>query len=299
MISVVIPLYNKESQIGQTIRSVLKQSFQDFEIVVVDDGSTDASVAEVKKIDDSRIRIVSQTNAGVSAARNRGIAEAKGEFIALLDGDDEWKPDYLATQSELAGKYPECDVFATDYEFRSAEGKTTPTVIRRLPFDSEDGILTNYFEVAANSHPPICSISIMTRKGIFESISGFPLGIRSGEDLLTWARLACRYKIAYSRKPLAVFNVEGYNIKEKPKREPSEKDLVGENLMALLKEYDAPKLRSYISQWHKMRSSVYMRLRMRRQSVREALTGLRFNPFNYKLYAYVILNLIPQRLQPF
>lgn len=299
MISVVIPLYNKESQIGQTIRSVLKQSFQDFEIVVVDDGSTDSSVAEVKKIDDSRIRIVSQTNAGVSAARNRGIAEAKGEFIALLDGDDEWKPDYLATQSELAGKYPECDVFATDYEFRSADGKTTPTVIRRLPFDSEDGILTNYFEVATQSHPPICSISIMTRKGIFESIGGFPLGIRSGEDLLTWARLVCRYKIAYSRKPLAVFNVEGYNIKEKPKREPSEKDLVSENLMALLKEYDAPKLRSYISQWHKMRSSVYMRLRMRRQSVREALTGLRFNPFNYKLYAYVILNLIPQRLQPF
>lgn len=299
MISVIIPLYNKESQIGQTIRSVLKQSFQDFEIVVVDDGSTDSSVAEVKKIDDSRIRIVSQTNAGVSAARNRGIAEAKGEFIALLDGDDEWKPDYLAIQSELAGKYPECDVFATDYEFRSADGKTTPTVIRRLPFDSEDGILTNYFEVATQSHPPICSISIMTRKGIFESIGGFPLGIRSGEDLLTWARLACRYNIAYSRKPLAVFNVEGYNIKEKPKREPSEKDLVSENLMALLKEYDAPKLRSYISQWHKMRSSVYMRLRMRRQSVREALTGLRFNPFNYKLYAYVILNLIPQRLQPF
>lgn len=299
MISVVIPLYNKESQINQTIQSVLRQSFQDFEIVVVDDGSTDNSVSEVKRFNDPRIRIISQTNAGVSAARNRGIAEAKGEFIALLDGDDEWKPDYLATQYALTEKYPECDVFATDYEFRSSDGEVSPTIINRLHFNSEDGILTNYFEVATHSHPPICSISIMTRKGIFESIGGFPLGIRSGEDLLTWARIACRYKIAYYRKPLAVFNVEGYNVQEKPKREPAEKDTVGESLLALLKEHNIPQLRSYISQWHKMRSSVYMRLRMRRKSIREALTGLKFNPLNHKLYVYILLNLIPQKLQPF
>ena len=78
MISVVIPLYNKEKQIAYTLQSVYNQTFQDFEIVIIDDGSTDGSVAEVEKFRDSRIRLIHQQNAGVSAARNRGIEEAKG-----------------------------------------------------------------------------------------------------------------------------------------------------------------------------------------------------------------------------
>ena len=94
MISVVIPLYNKEEQIADTLQSIFAQTFQDFEIVIVDDGSTDNSVEEVEKFDDSRIRLIHQTNAGVSAARNRGIEEARGELIAFLDADDEWKPEY-------------------------------------------------------------------------------------------------------------------------------------------------------------------------------------------------------------
>lgn len=296
MISVIIPLYNKESQIGKTIRSVLKQSFQDFEIVVVDDGSTDASVAEIKKIDDTRIRIVSQTNAGVSAARNRGIAEAKGEFIALLDGDDEWKPDYLATQSELAGKYPECDVFATDYEFRSADGKTTPTVICRLPFDSENGILTNYFEVAAHSHPPIWTSAVMIRKSAIESIGGFPLGIRSGEDLLTWARLACRYKIAYSRKRLAVFIFDEtiFNDDQK-KRFPESVDIIGNELKKLLQLNNTSGIKEYIAIWHKMRSRIFITKNIRAKAIRECLKSARYD-FNIKIVFFFIMCFLPHKI---
>ena len=200
MISVVIPLYNKEKQIAYTLQSVFEQTFQDFEIVAVDDGSTDNSVEEVEKFDDSRIRLIHQTNAGVSAARNRGIEEARGELIAFLDADDEWMPEYLATQYGLYQKYPECSVYACNYEFRDSEGKVTPTIIRKLPFEGEDGVLSNYFEVASCSHPPICSISIMVKKTAIQAIGGFPLGIKSGEDLLTWARLAVNEKFAYSRK---------------------------------------------------------------------------------------------------
>lgn len=294
MISVVIPLYNKELQIGKTIRSVLRQSFQDFEIVMVDDGSTDSSVAEVQKINDSRIRIVSQTNAGVSAARNRGIAEAKGEFIALLDGDDEWKSDYLATQSELAGKYPECDVFATDYEFRSAEGKTTPTVIRRLPFDSEDGILTNYFEVATHSHPPIWTSAVMIRKSAIESIGGFPLGIRSGEDLLTWARLACRYKIAFSKKVCALYNLgEGYDFSNLPPRRQDEGDPVGKGLRRLYRSSSDKDLKRYIGHWHKMRASVAIRYGARWETLKESAISLCLYPTNKKILPFFILPFIP------
>lgn len=163
MISVVIPLYNKEKSIASTLQTVLNQTFTDYEIVIVNDGSTDNSVIEVEKVQDDRIRLIHQQNAGVSAARNRGIEEAKGELIAFLDADDEWKPEYLVTQYQLSLKYPECSVFACNYEFRDVEGKVTPTIIRKLLFTGEDGILSNYFEVACCSHPPICSISIMVK----------------------------------------------------------------------------------------------------------------------------------------
>lgn len=299
MISVIIPLYNKELHISNTINSVLSQTYQDFEIVIVDDGSADKSVKEVKKFEDPRIRLISQPNSGVSVARNRGISEAHGEFVALLDADDAWKPGYLETQFGLTEKYPECEVFATSYEFCDKNGKTTHTVINNLPFTGEDGILSNYFQVASTSHPPICSISIMARRGIFESVGGFPKGIKSGEDLLTWARLAARYKIAYSRKPLAVYNVEGYGVKEKPKRYPAEIDIVGQELLKLKNEFHPQFIDNYISLWHKMRSSIYMRLGIRKKSIKEAFIGLRYNPANYKLFAFICINLLPRKLQPF
>lgn len=299
MISVVIPLYNKEKLIGNTLRSVLEQSYQDFEIVVVNDGSTDNSVTEVEKIADSRIRLLHQQNAGVSAARNKGISEAKGEFIALLDGDDLWKPEYLATQIELTRKYSQCDVFAVNYEFHDVKGNVSNTIIRKIPFEGDDGVLSNYFEVASCSHPPICSISIMTRKGVFDAIGGFPIGIKSGEDLLTWARLACRYKIAYNKNPLAIFNIEGYNPKERPKRIPAEVDIVGRELVKLYNEYHPYGMRKYLCLWHKMRSSIYMRLHMRSKSIKEAIKGIRYSPVNVKLYVFICLNLIPNKIQPF
>lgn len=296
MISVVIPLYNKEQSIASTLQTVLNQTYQDFEIVIVDDGSTDHSVGEVTKMTDPRIRLIHQENAGVSAARNRGIEEAKGEYIAFLDADDEWKSDYLKTQYELTQKYPECSVFACNYEFKDGQGKVTPTIIRKIPFKGEDGILSNYFEVASCSHPPICSITIMVKKNAIQSIGGFPVGIKSGEDLLTWARLAVNGKIAYAKQAYAVFNVEGYSISEKPKRIPAEQDIVGQELKALLKAHPSKGLRLYNALWHKMRSSIYLRLKMRKKSIREALISIRYNPFNYKLYIYIVLNLLPVKI---
>lgn len=299
MISVVIPLYNKEKFISSTIQSVLNQTFKDLEIIVVDDGSTDNSVAQVKAFSDPRIRIISQQNSGVSAARNRGIAEAKGEFIAFLDADDEWHPDYLMTQKQLTQTFPDCQVFATKYLFQDSQGSITPLIIRNLPFNSEAGILSNYFLVASTSHPPLWTSAILIKKNALRAIGGFPIGIKSGEDLLTWAKLACRFKIAYCKKPLAVFNVEGYNIKDKPKRIPPKDDFVGNELLKLKQEFHPTYINRYISHWHKMRSSIFMRLHQRRNSIKEALIGLRYYPLNYKLYAFILLNLLPSKLQPF
>lgn len=297
MISVVIPLYNKERLIAETLRSVLRQSFQDFEIVMVNDGSTDGSVAAAESVQDERIRIIHQDNAGVSAARNRGIEESRYEFIAFLDADDRWKPDYLQTQYALTQKYPECSVFACNYEFVHADGSVHPTIIRKLPFEGGDGILSNYFEVASCSHPPICSISIMVRKEAIQSIGGFPIGIKSGEDLLTWARLACRGQIAYSRSALAEFHVEGYQRSEKPKRRPDVADRVGKELALLLSDSEQVGARAYLSLWYKMRASIYLRLGESGACLKACVKSLHYYPANMKVWVMAVLACVPAAIR--
>ena len=292
MISVIIPLYNKETGIATALRSVLAQSFQDFEVVVVDDGSTDGSAAVVKTFNDPRIRLIQQKNAGVSAARNRGIEEAKGEYVAFLDADDEWTPGFLEEIRTLQEAYPECKAQATNYIFNS-NGVKSPTILRKIPFKGERGILTNYFEVASCSHPPVCSISVCIERKLLQGIGGFPVGVKSGEDLLTWARITVRTKLAYSLKALAQYNFDQVSIKEPPTRIPEEVDVVGNELVNLWNKYPQTKgLKQYLSLWHKMRSSMYMRLGYKKECTKEAFWALRYNPLNYKIYIYLILNII-------
>lgn len=299
MISIVIPLYNKEQSIASTLQTVLKQTYQDFEIVIVNDGSTDHSVEEVAKVTDPRIRLIHQNNAGVSAARNRGIEEAKGEYIAFLDADDEWKPDYLKAQYELTLKYTECSVFTCNYEFKDTQEKVTSTIIRKLPFKDEDGILSNYFEVASCSHPPLWTSAVIVKKSAIQSIGGFPVGIKSGEDLLTWARLACKYSIAYTQKSQAIYNLgEGYNNKNLPPRKQDKGDPVGKGLVELYKKYPHTcGMRKYISHWHKMRASVAIRYDEKKETVYEVYQSLKYNILNIKIMPFLILALIPQKLR--
>lgn len=299
MISVIIPLYNKVATVEAALRCVLAQSYQDFEIVVVDDGSTDGSADVVGRVDDSRIRLIRQANAGVSAARNRGIAEARGEYVAFLDADDEWKPDYLAVQHRMTELYPQCDVFATNYEFRDASGRVRPTLLNRLAIDGDSGVMDNYFEVASYSHPPITSISIMVRRSAIETVGGFPVGIKSGEDLLTWARLVCRYKLAFSKKTCAVYNLgDGYDYANLPPRRQDIGDPVGRGLKNLYKSHsDIRGFRIYIGHWHKMRASVAIRYGERIETLRESFKSLRYNPKNYKVLPFIVLALLPSGMR--
>lgn len=301
IISVVIPLYNKEKKIEYTLKSVFTQTFQNFEIVIVDDGSTDNSVEEVEKFTDSRIRLIHQTNAGVSAARNRGIEAASGELIAFLDADDVWMPEYLATQYGLYQKYPECSVYACNYEFRDSEGKVTPTIIRKLPFEGDDGILSNYFEVASCSHPPLCTSAVVVKKSAIQAIGGFPIGIKSGEDLLTWARLAVSGTIVYSKTVQAIYNLgEGYILTNLPPRRQDKGDPVGKELVTLLDRYpDKRVLKQYISHWHKIRASVAIRYGAKIETIKEVIISLKYNPFNLRVMPFFFLALLPQKIRFF
>ncbi len=114
--SVVIPLYNKSQYINRALNSVLFQSIQDFEIVVIDDGSVDGGGDLVRKYADQRIRLIRQENQGASAARNNGYRVTRSEFVAFLDADDEWKPGFLEKIKELVEKFPNCGAFGTSFE---------------------------------------------------------------------------------------------------------------------------------------------------------------------------------------
>lgn len=299
MITVVVPLYNKAGSIGHTIQTVLSQTFQDFEIVIVDDGSTDSSVTEVQRFSDSRIRIISQANAGVSAARNRGIAEAKGEYVAFLDADDRWMPGYLDEQMSLASKYQSCAIFGTNYYFSYPNGHKSSTILRKIPFKSEDGVLSNYFEVACCSHPPLWTSAIMARKNVLEEVGGFPIGVASGEDILTWAKIAVRHGVAFSLKPLAVYNLgEGYDMKNLPPRRQDAGDPVGKALLKIHAQFpDTIGLRKYISHWHKMRASVAIRYGERSETFKETAISLWYNPLNYKVAPFAILAILPKKIR--
>lgn len=297
MISVIIPLYNKKAGIATALRSVLAQTYQDFEIVVVDDGSTDGSVAIVESFDDPRIHLIRQQNAGVSAARNRGIAEAKGEYVAFLDADDEWMPEFLEEIRVLQEAYPACKAQATSYFFNS-NGINSPTILNKIPFQSERGVLSNYFEVASCSHPPVWTSAVCIERELLQEIGGFPVGVKSGEDLLTWARIAMRTQWAYSLKAFAEYNLgEGYDKKNLPPRRQDAGDPVGKGLLELYKtEKRHIGFRKYLSHWHKMRASVAIRYGERKETLKEVIYSLKYNPFNYKVMLFGVLALLPQNI---
>ena len=298
MISVVIPLYNKEKQIAHTLQTVLAQTFQNFEIVIVDDGCTDNSVAEVEKFNDHRIRLIHQANAGVAAARNKGIEESKYDLIAFLDADDEWKPAYLETQFALYEKYPECSVFACNYEFKDANGNVSKTIVKKLPFEGTDGILSNYFEVASHSHPPLWTSAIMVKKAAILDIGGFPIGIKSGEDLLTWARLASKYKIAYVTTSLSIYYLDD-DFSKLPPRKQDPEDPVGKGLVELMYSFHPPHIKQYISHWHKMRASTALRFGERAETIHESYKSISYNPINYKTVPFIFLALLPTKIRSY
>ncbi len=298
MITVVIPLYNKEKQVRKTIESVVNQTFQNFEVIIVDDGSTDNSLRIVEEIQDDRLRIICQKNQGVSVARNTGIQNANYKYIALLDADDEWKPDYLSTQIELTQKYPTCDVFVCNYEIQYPDGTTAYPGINKLCFQGENGVLANYFEVASCSSPPICSINIVATKDAFLSVKGFPVGVKSGEDLLTWARLAESYSIAYSRKPLAVFNAPMFVTDRETRLEISQNDYIHNELSRL---YEGNKkkrgLKKYVGHWNVMRCAVFLESGQGLKAFKPAWRALKYTGPSLKILFFILMSIFPRSLQ--
>lgn len=203
-ISVVIPLYNKEKEIAATLQSVLSQTYAPCEVLIIDDGSTDNSAAEVMRFDSRLTRLVHQENAGVSAARNRGAELAHGEYIAFLDADDLWQPDYLEKISELISLYPDCGTYSTAFDIMSAGG----IVPNKHP--DKEGILDNFFKEAMYTYVCQPSATVIPRK-ILLAEGGFPTGMKLGEDLYLWIKLADKYAMCFTPESRVIYNRKASN----------------------------------------------------------------------------------------
>jgi GT2 family glycosyltransferase len=219
-ISVVIPLYNKAPHIGRAIRSVLLQTEPDYEVIVVDDGSTDDGAAIVAGLlaRDSRLKLVRQENQGVSAARNRGIAEACSDFIAFLDADDEWEADHLETLLRLRETFPDAGACATAYSYVNTRGKPVPAKFRGAPPAPWEGILPDYFVSVSLGEPPVTGSTAGIPRSVFAELGLFRVGEKMGEDLDLWGRIALQKPVAFSWKGSAVYHMEaeGRPLQDKP-----------------------------------------------------------------------------------
>jgi glycosyltransferase involved in cell wall biosynthesis len=210
LVSVVIPLYNKELHIGRTIKSVLTQTISNFEIIIVDDGSTDKGVEIVKSFTDPRIRLIQQENAGVSAARNKGIQEAKSDLIAFLDADDKWMPTFLETIISLRRKYPKAGIYATSYSWFDSNKVIIPKH-HGIPSAPWEGIIENYFSIVSKRSLPFSSSSIAIPKKILLEIGMFQSGLWKGEDQDVWGKIALKYQIAYSSTVGSIYYLDATN----------------------------------------------------------------------------------------
>lgn len=203
MISVVIPLYNKEELITVTVRSVLSQTFADFELLIVNDGSTDGSLAVVSAISDPRIKVINIENSGVSVARNTGIKAASHDWVAFLDADDWWDHSFLEEMTKAIKSYPEHKLFA------GGRSRVFKDVTERydhplLPSDGETGTI-NYYKVISRYLPLINSSNAIIKKSHFESAGYFKPGQQRYEDHDLWMRLAVNEPVAFVNRELSFY----------------------------------------------------------------------------------------------
>ena len=224
MISVVIPLYNKENAIRATLESVLAQTYTDYEIVIVNDGSTDNSVAVIESIipsfHHSSIRLFSKPNGGVSSARNFGVEKSSGEYVAFLDGDDIWKPTFLEEAVRLIKDFPGAAIY----------GLGLGKMIKGVKFSAPDfvqkdfrGVVTDLWDNPNTMLAWTSSSSICPRELLLKTLANTQL--THGEDLDQWLRLMMQGEAVFYNKTLAYYVQDAEN-RAMYKMPPIEKHVV-------------------------------------------------------------------------
>lgn len=206
--SVIMPLYNKAQYVAKAIGSVLAQTFTNFELVIVDDGSKDDSLEIAQKCIKGyeNCRIIRQENAGVSVARNKGVKASQGEYLCFLDADDWWESNFLVEMSRMIDEFSDAGIYGTNYTIVNEAKRKTHVANIGVEQGFEKGYI-NYCQVYAKTlSMPLWTGAVCMPRYVFEEMQGFPKGIRLGEDFLLWIRVALKYKVAFLNKPLSYYN---------------------------------------------------------------------------------------------
>ncbi len=210
--SVIIPLYNKANYIRETLNSVLEQTYKHFQVIIVDDGSTDNSFEIVSEIHDKRISIYRKQNEGVSIARNYGIHKANNKYIAFLDADDIWLPDYLETINGLISKYPQVGIYSTAYKIIYPHKEEDLLYYNEKKKTNKEFIIEDYYKSLMNNEMfPLWTGAICVKKELFNKVGFFPEKIKRGEDLDMWLRLCLVSAIAIYNVSKVLYNKKTEN----------------------------------------------------------------------------------------
>lgn len=291
-ISVVIPLYNKEAEIERALRSVVEQSLTVGEIIVVNDGSTDSSKEIVERFilahPEAGIHLINQKNSGVSTARNRGIKEAKGDYIALLDADDWWLPNYIAEVCRMMEYYPDADAFSTAFDIVMGDSHTHAAV------PTTEGYISPAKEALLSRYPIIPSTATLRRSVILEC-GGFPDGMRIGEDQWLWARMMQQgAKFAFSPMALVRYSLAASNRSATIYRSE-------ENAHSIAELYDPKQdntLNEYIARIG-LGKAITQSVRGGTENAKEAIRAFGYTKLSKRqLLRLKLLNALPASLRP-
>lgn len=206
--SVIMPLYNKAPYVAKAIGSVLAQTFRDFELVIVDDGSSDNSAEIASKMIEGydNCRLIRQVNAGVSTARNNGVAVSQGDFLCFLDADDWLGTTYLAELETLIKEFPDAGIYGTNYTIVNETRHKT----RVASVGVDEGFVKGYINYcriyAKTMYMPLWTGAVCIPRPVFDLVEGFNPQLKMGEDFDLWIRIVLHHKVAFLNRPLSNYN---------------------------------------------------------------------------------------------
>lgn len=200
--SIIIPLFNKAPYVTKALESVFAQTCQDYELIVIDDGSSDNSYELAKELLEKsgiEFQLIHQQNTGVSTTRNYGVSLAHGDFICFLDADDWWAPTFLEKMSWFILEFPDAGIYGTNYYYvKNGRQRVCVTT-------AETGYI-NYCKVYAEKlQMPLWTGAVCILKTIFLEFGGFNPKLKLGEDFDLWIRISLKYKVAFLNEPLAYY----------------------------------------------------------------------------------------------
>lgn len=266
MFSVVIPYYKKRKYIERCIDAVLAQTYQDFEIILVDDGSQDDVAQLIKEKYSGKVHLIQQENQGVSAARNTGIAAATHDYIAFLDADDYWSPFYLVCNAEIINNETDVKIIGSHYTRNKSELELTKNSLDYFKFE-------NYFKTAIRN-TYFTSSSTIIRNVFFQNNPGFNSNLKRGEDIDVWFRaVASGGNAFYIKNSLVYYSDE--DDQQATKKEFLLQDSIIYSMKnrydVLANQYDNPKISEFADRFIRSRLVSYYYQKENHSTAKEVL----------------------------